>query len=179
MVEGALVLVDGAQSAAHLRIDVAELGCDFFAFSGHKVYGPTGVGVLYGRATCSTAMPPWQGGGDMIEQVALEGSTWAVPPARFEAGTPPIAEVLGLATALDYFEAVGLGSHRGLGRASSCAWPPSGSARFGECASSAPRGRRSPSSRSFSMGSTLTTWARFWTTKVWRCGRAITVRSRS
>jgi cysteine desulfurase/selenocysteine lyase len=105
---GALVLVDGAQSAAHLRIDVAELGCDFFAFSGHKVYGPTGVGVLYGRADVLAAMPPWQGGGDMIEQVALEGSTWAAPPARFEAGTPPIAEVLGLATALDYFEAVGL-----------------------------------------------------------------------
>jgi len=105
---GALVLVDGAQSAAHLRIDVAELGCDFFAFSGHKVYGPTGVGVLYGRGALLERMPPWQGGGDMIEQVALEGSTWAAPPARFEAGTPPIAEVLGLATALDYFEAVGL-----------------------------------------------------------------------
>ena len=105
---GALVLVDGAQSAAHLRIDVADLGCDFFAFSGHKVYGPTGVGVLYGRADVLAAMPPWQGGGDMIEQVALEGSTWAAPPARFEAGTPPIAAVLGLATALDYFEAVGL-----------------------------------------------------------------------
>jgi cysteine desulfurase / selenocysteine lyase len=105
---GALVLVDGAQSAAHLRIDVADLGCDFFAFSGHKVYGPTGVGVLYGRAEVLAAMPPWQGGGDMIEQVALEGSTWAAPPARFEAGTPPIAAVLGLATALDYFEAVGL-----------------------------------------------------------------------
>ena len=105
---GALVLVDGAQSAAHLRIDVADLGCDFFAFSGHKVYGPTGVGVLYGRADVLAAMPPWQGGGDMIEQVALEGSTWAAPPARFEAGTPPIAAVLGLAIALDYFEAVGL-----------------------------------------------------------------------
>ncbi len=105
---GALVLVDGAQSAAHLRIDVADLGCAFFAFSGHKVYGPTGVGVLYGRADVLAAMPPWQGGGDMIEQVTLGGSTWAAPPARFEAGTPPIAAVLGLATALDYFEAVGL-----------------------------------------------------------------------
>ena len=104
---GALVLVDGAQSAAHLRIDVAELGCDFFAFSGHKVYGPTGVGVLYGRAEVLAAMPPWQGGGDMIEQVALEGSTWASPPARFEAGTPPIAEVMGLAAALDYIEGLG------------------------------------------------------------------------
>jgi cysteine desulfurase/selenocysteine lyase len=105
---GALVLVDGAQSAPHIRIDVAELECDFFACSGHKLYGPTGVGVLYGRAAILQGMPPWQGGGDMIERVTLEGSTWAAPPARFEAGTPPIAEVLGLATALDYLEAVGL-----------------------------------------------------------------------
>ena len=105
---GALVLVDGAQSAPHLRIDVAELGCDFFACSGHKLYGPTGVGVLYGRAALLEEMPPWQGGGDMIERVTLEASTWAAPPARFEAGTPPIAEVLGLATALDYIESVGL-----------------------------------------------------------------------
>jgi cysteine desulfurase / selenocysteine lyase len=105
---GALVLVDGAQSAPHLRVDVADLGCDFFACSGHKLYGPTGVGVLFGRAGLLAAMPPWQGGGDMIEEVTLEGSTWAQPPARFEAGTPAIAEVLGLATALDYIDALGL-----------------------------------------------------------------------
>jgi cysteine desulfurase / selenocysteine lyase len=105
---GALVLVDGAQSAPHLRIDVTGLGCDFFACSGHKLYGPTGVGLLYGRGAVLQEMPPWQGGGDMIERVTLEGSTWAAPPARFEAGTPPIAEVLGLAAALDYLEAVGL-----------------------------------------------------------------------
>jgi cysteine desulfurase / selenocysteine lyase len=104
---GALVLVDGAQSAPHLGIDVADLGCDFFACSGHKLYGPTGVGVLYGRAAVLAEMPPWQGGGDMIEQVTLESSTWAAPPARFEAGTPPIAEIVGLAAALDYVEAVG------------------------------------------------------------------------
>jgi cysteine desulfurase / selenocysteine lyase len=105
---GALVLVDGAQSAPHLPIDVAELGCDFFACSGHKMLGPTGIGVLYGRLELLEAMPPWQTGGDMIERVSLERSTWALPPARFEAGTPPIAEVIGLAAAIDYLESVGL-----------------------------------------------------------------------
>ncbi len=104
---GALVLVDGAQSAPHLRVDVSELGCDFFACSGHKLFGPTGVGVLYGRKEILDAMPPWQVGGDMIERVTLERSTWASPPARFEAGTPPIAEVIGLAAAIDYVETIG------------------------------------------------------------------------
>jgi cysteine desulfurase/selenocysteine lyase len=107
---GALVLVDGAQSAPHVAIDVSQLGCDFFAFSGHKLFGPTGIGVLWGRAAILDGMPPWQTGGDMIERVTLEHSTWAAPPARFEAGTPPIAEVMGLAAAIDYVEAVGLGA---------------------------------------------------------------------
>jgi cysteine desulfurase/selenocysteine lyase len=105
---GAVVLVDGAQSAPHRPIDVAELGCDFFACSGHKLFGPTGIGVLYGRKAILDGMPPWQTGGDMIERVTLERTTWAAPPARFEAGTPPIAEVLGLAAAIDYVEWVGL-----------------------------------------------------------------------
>jgi cysteine desulfurase/selenocysteine lyase len=104
---GALVLVDGAQSAPHLRVDVSELGCDFFACSAHKLFGPTGVGVLYGRKAILDAMPPWQAGGDMIERVTLERSTWAPPPARFEAGTPPIAEAIGLAAAIDYVETIG------------------------------------------------------------------------
>jgi cysteine desulfurase/selenocysteine lyase len=104
------VLVDGAQSAPHLPIDVAALGCDFFACSGHKLYGPTGIGVLYGRAAVLAEMPPWQGGGDMIDQVRLDGSTWALPPARFEAGTPPIAEAVALAAAVDYIESLGLDS---------------------------------------------------------------------
>jgi cysteine desulfurase/selenocysteine lyase len=104
---GALVLIDGAQSAPHLPVDVSELGCDFFACSGHKLFGPTGVGVLYGRKAILDGMPPWQAGGDMIERVTLERSTFAAPPARFEAGTPPIAEVIGLAEAIDYVESIG------------------------------------------------------------------------
>jgi cysteine desulfurase/selenocysteine lyase len=104
---GIVTLVDGAQSAPHLPVDVQALGCDFFAFSGHKVFGPTGVGVLYGRAERLEAMPPWQGGGDMIETVTLERSTYAPPPARFEAGTPMIAEVMGLGAALEYIDGVG------------------------------------------------------------------------
>ncbi|MEP6687639.1 MAG: cysteine desulfurase [Gemmatimonadales bacterium] len=104
---GIVTLVDGAQSAPHLPVDVQALDCDFFAFSGHKVFGPTGVGVLYGRAALLAAMPPWQGGGDMIETVTLERSTWAAPPARFEAGTPMIAQVIGLGAALEYIESVG------------------------------------------------------------------------
>jgi cysteine desulfurase/selenocysteine lyase len=107
---GVVTLVDGAQSAPHLPVDVQALGCDFFAFSGHKVFGPTGVGVLYGRAELLDRMPPWQGGGDMIETVTLERSTWAPPPARFEAGTPMIAEVIGLGAALEYVETVGRGA---------------------------------------------------------------------
>jgi cysteine desulfurase/selenocysteine lyase len=107
---GAVVVVDGAQSAPHMAVDVSELDCDFFACSGHKLYGPTGIGVLYGRKAVLDGMPPWQTGGDMIEQVTLERTTWAEPPARFEAGTPPIAEVIGLAAAIDYVESVGLGA---------------------------------------------------------------------
>ena len=105
---GAVTVVDGAQSAPHLPVDVQALGCDFFAFSGHKLFGPTGVGVLYGRAALLERMPPWQGGGSMIATVGLEHSTYAAPPARFEAGTPPIAEVIGLGAAIDYVQQIGL-----------------------------------------------------------------------
>ncbi len=105
---GVPLLIDGAQSAAHLGVDVQALDCDFFACSGHKLYGPTGVGVLYGREELLERMPPWQGGGDMIASVTLERSTWAPVPAKFEAGTPMIADVIGLGAALDYVESVGL-----------------------------------------------------------------------
>ncbi|MFO1299995.1 MAG: cysteine desulfurase [Burkholderiaceae bacterium] len=105
---GAKVLVDGAQAVAHQPVDVQALGCDFYAFSGHKLYGPTGIGALYGRRELLAAMPPWQGGGDMIRTVSFEGSTWADAPQRFEAGTPNIAGAVGLGAAIDYVMAIGL-----------------------------------------------------------------------
>ena len=105
---GIPVVVDGAQAAPHLAVDVVDLDCDFYAFSSHKVYGPTGVGVLYGRAALLEAMPPYQGGGDMISSVTFEKTTYNVLPYKFEAGTPNIAGVIGLGAALDYVERIGL-----------------------------------------------------------------------
>lgn len=105
---GAVVLVDGAQAVAHQAVDVQAIGCDFYAFSGHKLYGPTGIGALYGRRSILNAMPPWQGGGDMIRTVSFERSTYAEPPQRFEAGTPNIAGAIGLAAAIDYVREVGI-----------------------------------------------------------------------
>lgn len=104
---GAAVLVDGAQSAPHRPVDVQDLDCDFFCLSGHKIYGPTGVGVLYGKEKHLLAMDPYQYGGDMIETVTLEKSTYAKPPAKFEAGTPAIAEIIGLGAAIEYLEGIG------------------------------------------------------------------------
>lgn len=104
---GAKVLIDGAQSAAHLPVDMQKLGADFYVFSGHKAYGPTGIGILYGKKSLLEKMPPYQGGGDMIDEVTLTGSTYQRPPLRFEAGTPPIAEVVGLGAAIDYIESIG------------------------------------------------------------------------
>ncbi len=105
---GALVLVDGAQAAPHAQIDVQALDADFYTFSGHKVYGPMGIGVLWGRANLLDAMPPYQGGGDMIETVTYENATWNSLPHKFEAGTPNVPGVLGLAAALDWIEGIGL-----------------------------------------------------------------------
>jgi len=105
---GAVVLVDGAQAVPRLPVDVTKLGCDFYAFSGHKMYGPSGAGVLWGRAKLLDAMPPWQGGGDMIGSVTFAKTTWNVLPYKFEAGTPNIAGAIGLGTAADYVTAVGL-----------------------------------------------------------------------
>ncbi len=105
---GVKVLVDGAQAVAHHPVDVRELGCDFYAFSGHKVYGPTGVGVLYGRAEILEAMPPYQGGGDMIRTVSFEKTTFGDIPHKFEAGTPDIGGAVVLGRAIDYVNAIGL-----------------------------------------------------------------------
>ncbi len=105
---GALVLVDGAQRVPHHKVNMVDLGADFYAFSGHKMLGPTGVGVLYGKTELLDKMEPFHGGGDMIRTVSMEESTWNSLPYKFEAGTPPIAEVIGLGAALDYLNSVGL-----------------------------------------------------------------------
>ncbi|MFL6862858.1 MAG: cysteine desulfurase [Allosphingosinicella sp.] len=105
---GALLLLDGCQAVPRLPVDVAALDCDFYVFSGHKLYGPTGIGVLWGRGDLLEAMPPWQGGGAMIDKVSFERTTYAPPPARFEAGTPHVVGVLGLEAAIDYVETIGL-----------------------------------------------------------------------
>src|SRR5437870_5898757 len=104
---GAVTLVDAAQSIGHMPLNIQELGCDFLAFSGHKMCAPTGIGVLYGRAELLDATPPWHGGGEMITSVTLEKSSYKKPPHRFEAGTPNIAGAIGLAAAIDYLEGIG------------------------------------------------------------------------
>ncbi len=104
---GVPVVVDGAQAVPHLQVDVQDLDCDFYAFSGHKLSGPTGIGVLYGKKAHLEAMPPWQGGGNMILSVSWEKTTFMPPPGRFEAGTPPIAAAIGLGAAIDYLQGLG------------------------------------------------------------------------
>jgi len=105
---GAKVLLDGSQAAVHRRVDVQAIGCDFYCFTGHKLYGPTGIGVLWARLEHLERMPPFLGGGDMIASVTFEKSEWAPPPAKFEAGTPAIVEAVGLHAAIDYVAAIGM-----------------------------------------------------------------------
>jgi cysteine desulfurase / selenocysteine lyase len=105
---GAKLLLDGCQAVPHMPVDMADLDCDFYVFSGHKLYGPTGIGVLWARAELLETMPPWQGGGAMIDRVTFDRTTYAPPPGRFEAGTPAISEVIALAAAIEYVQAVGL-----------------------------------------------------------------------
>jgi cysteine desulfurase/selenocysteine lyase len=114
---GAMVLIDGSQAAYHLAVDVAALGADFYAFTGHKVYGPTGIGVLWGREAVLDAMPPFLGGGDMIRTVTFHGSTWNDLPYKFEAGTPNIAGAIGLGAAIDFVRGIGfdgIGAHESM-----------------------------------------------------------------
>jgi cysteine desulfurase/selenocysteine lyase len=105
---GAKVLLDGAQAAVHARVDVQDLDCDFYVITGHKLYGPSGIGALYAKAELLDAMPPYQGGGDMIASVSFEESVWAKPPHKFEAGTPAIAQAIGMGVAIDYVTAIGM-----------------------------------------------------------------------
>ena len=112
LVPQAKVLIDCAQSSSHLKIDVQKLDCDFIAFSGHKMYGPTGIGVLYGKYDVLDSMPPWHGGGEMIKNVTFEKTTYADVPERFEAGTPAIAEVIGLGKAVEWLQEIGLDNIR-------------------------------------------------------------------
>ncbi len=105
---GAITVIDGAQAACHLPIDVQDIGCDYYAISGHKMYGPTGIGALYGKYDQLCKLPPYQTGGSMIESVSIESATWAKPPARFEAGTPNIAGAIGLAAAVDFLTSMGI-----------------------------------------------------------------------
>jgi cysteine desulfurase/selenocysteine lyase len=174
---GVPVLVDGAQAAPHLALDVQALGCDFYAFSGHKLFGPTGAGVLYGRRELLAAMPPWQGGGDMIRSVSFAKTEYADPPARFEAGTPDIASVIGLGAAIDYLA----GSTAGRSSPTSTTWSPtrsSGSGRSPACASSATPGSGPPRSPSSSTAPTPTTSPPSSPPRGWRCAPATTAPSR-
>lgn len=105
---GARVLIDGCELVSHMPVNVQELGCDFFVFSGHKIFGPTGIGVVYARQESLEIMPPWQGGGNMIKNVTFEETTFSDPPNKFEAGTPNFADTVGLGSALDYVQRLGL-----------------------------------------------------------------------
>ena len=175
---GAKVLFDGAQAVVHRRVDVQALDCDFYAFTGHKLYGPTGIGVLWGRRELLDAMPPFLGGGEMISSVSFERSTWAEVPHKFEAGTPPILEGIGLKAAIDYVQSIGydaIDAHeaslidhahvRGLTRSRACtSWA----------------GRRIAAAwcRSRWIARMRTTWRPCWIARASRCAPAITAPNR-
>ena len=141
---GIPVLVDGAQAAVHVDVDVRDIDCDFYAFTGHKIYGPTGIGVLYGKYAHLAAMPPFNGGGEMIREVFEDRITYGDPPHKFEAGTPPIVQAIGLGAALDYVASVGKARIRAPRGRARCATPTTGCARSTRCASSAPPRTRAP-----------------------------------
>ena len=144
---GIPVLVDGAQAAVHLDVDVQDIGCDFYAFTGHKLYGPTGIGVLYGKHEHLEAMPPFNGGGEMIREVFEDRITYGEPPHKFEAGTPPIVQAIGLGAAIDYVNSIGKARIRAH-EAALVEYAHERCARSTRCASSArprTRARSSPS----------------------------------
>ena len=174
---GAKLLLDGCQAVPRLPVDVAALDCDFYVFSGHKLYGPTGIGVLWARADILDAMPPWQGGGAMIDRVSFERTTYAPPPARFEAGTPHIVGALGLHAAIDYVEAIGLDAihahETALVRAD--ARGAGGAQQRHACSG---RRTRPASSASRSRGCIRTTSAPYWTRSRSRSAPATIARSR-
>jgi cysteine desulfurase/selenocysteine lyase len=171
------VLLDGAQAVSHLPVDVRALDCDFYAFSGHKIFGPTGIGVLYGKRALLEAMPPWQGGGDMIRSVTFERTEYNEIPYKFEAGTPNIAGVVGLGAALDYVSAIGfdaIGAHESdlLSYATQevCAVP--GLRVIGTAK------EKRASCPSFWRACIRTTSARSWTIKAWPSAPGTTARCR-
>ena len=170
---GAVVLVDGAQAVAHLPVDVQALDCDFYAFSGHKLYGPTGIGILYGKAALLDAMPPWQGGGDMIREVTFARTTYNDLPYKFEAGTPHIAGGIGLGAAIDYLNTVGLPAIAAHEQAL-LAYATERAA----CALSARPGTRRASCRSPWRACTRTMSVPSSTTREWRCAPATIARCR-
>ena len=142
------MLVDGSQAAVHLDVDVQDIGCDFYVFTGHKLYGPTGIGVLCGKYDLLAAMPPFNGGGEMIRDVFEDRITYGEPPHRFEAGTPPIVQAIGLGAAIDYVNSIGKARIRAHESGRCRPTPTSGCARSIRSASSAPPRTRARSSRS-------------------------------
>ena len=149
---GVPVLIDGAQAAVHLDVDVRDIDCDFYAFTGHKLYGPTGIGVLYGKYAHLAAMPPFNGGGEMIREVFEDRVTYGEPPHKFEAGTPSIVQAIGLGAALDYVASVGKARIRSHESGLDALHPRPAARDQLACASSAPRGTRGRSSPSSSKG---------------------------
>ena len=139
---GVPVLVDGAQAVPHLPVDVQDLDCDFYAFSGHKMCGPTGIGILYGKAALLETMQPYKGGGDMILSVTFEKTTYNAIPHKFEAGTPPIAAAIGLGAAVDYLSAIGMDAHRRARARAARLRDRAGRRGCRACASSAPRANK-------------------------------------
>ena len=175
---GAKVLFDGAQAVVHRRVDVQALDCDFYAFTGHKLYGPTGIGVLWGRRELLDAMPPFLGGGEMISSVTYERSTWAEVPHKFEAGTPPILEGIGLKAAIDYVQRDRLRRDRRARDIADRSRTGAAVARSRACTSSVGRRIAAAWCRSRSTRRMRTTWRRCWIARASRCAPAITAPSR-